>query len=137
MNPKGTDNIIQLGKKRKPDPEHKYRPEKLGRNRMKVTQLSTARLPRLLSSSPENTKKGDQDGEEKTESGRYAALEEAKGKEIEVASGCLLGSRLNAPSWERMRNKRGAGAGEAPSEGGRKNSQIRKKRQGADRAAPL
>jgi hypothetical protein len=47
-----------------------YRPEDLGRNRMKVTQLSTARLPQLLHGSLKKNKKGDQCGE-KIEKGKH------------------------------------------------------------------
>lgn len=118
------------------NPKSDYRPEERGSNKMKVTQLSVCRLPRLIHSSPEevngvrppvsgvpcrvsNLQSGPKTRDRernlvprtKPETGdrkrnfvgeRYeedeknrVTREEAEAMEIEIAVGCLLGSRLN------------------------------------------
>jgi hypothetical protein len=104
MNPISRENkIIRISKKVKPDSESNYSPGNLGRNQMKVMR-SIGRLPHLLSSSLGKTKKGDFDENENTEKSRHRNAEEAKLLEIEVAVGCLLGSRLDVNVGKCMRN---------------------------------
>jgi hypothetical protein len=110
--------------------KNNYRPEERGSNNMKVTQLGFSRINRIVyPSSPESVTRvqcPEQDGKQETGNQKLKtvswsakrnlggefyeedkkqefreASQEAESLEIEIAVGCLLGSKLNKPTCVR------------------------------------